>query len=211
MVRNKKIKVYCTICAVLTALSAVNVSALKLQSDLSYDFSNTSSTEYYNSGTTWDYNITGDMPGYVYDLYDMTPQTVHNSDYGMNIILPGGEFDIYPAGNKPYYAPETPYGTNSTTAQSNGNSVGTPSSQSGASGNSSSGNAGSGGGSSADYPDTLSKASQYPDFSYDDEKANPYKLTPIEQVRKSDGSIGTLCISKIGLNITVYDGDTGRP
>lgn len=211
MVRNNKIKVYCAVCAVFIALSTLSASAAvpNLTSDLSYNFSTKSNEELYNSGTTSSYNITEGMPGYVYDLYDMTPQPVYNSDYGTNIILPGGEFDVYPAGNKPYYAPETPYGTSSTTAQSNGNSVGTPMNQSGQSASrSSGGGSASGGSSGADYHDTLSKASQYPSFSYDDEKTNPYKLTPIEQVRNSDGSIGTLSISKIGLNIVVYDGDT---
>ena len=207
--KTNKAKIYCVLCAAIMAMSSFGASALNLQSDLSYNFSNTTSTEYYNSGTTSNYNITEGMPGYVSDLYDMTPQTVYNSDFGTNIILPGGEFDVYPTGNKPYYAPETPYGTNATTAQSNGNSIGTQMNQSGSAGSPSAGtSSASSGGAPVDYPDSSSKAPEYPSFSYDEEKANAYKLTPIEQVRKSDGSIGTLSISKIGLNITVYDGDT---
>ena len=208
--KTNRIKIYCASCAIIMAMSSFGASALNLQSDLSYNFSNTNETEYYNSGTISNYNITEGMPGYVSDLYDMTPQPVYNSDYGTNIMLPGGEFDVYPTGNRPYYAPETPYGTTSTTAQSNGNTAGTPTNQGNSTGSQSAGNASavSGGGASTDYPDTSSKVSQYPNFSYDDEKTNSYQLTPIEQVRKSDGSIGTLSISKIGLNITVYDGDT---
>jgi len=92
---KNKIKIYCAMCAVIIMLSGFNVSALKLQSDLSYNFSNTTATEFYNSGTTSSYNITGDMPGYLWDLYDMDPQTVYNSNFGTNIILPGGEFEVF--------------------------------------------------------------------------------------------------------------------
>ena len=208
--KNNKRKVYCVICALLILLSTYQVAGLNIPSDLSYNFSNENDTEFYNGGTKSGYNITEDTPGYVNDIIDADPQTIYNSDFGTNIILPGGDFDLYPAGNKPYNAPETPYKDKSTTSQSNGNSAGSSSGTNNTSNNSSSGGnqPGSGGNSNVTYPDSSGKANQYPTFSYGDEKTNQYKLTPIEQVRKSDGSIGTLTISKINLNITVYDGDT---
>lgn len=49
------------------------------------------------------------------DIYDFTPQPVYNADYGTSIIVPGGEFDTYPAGNKPYNAPDSEYRSNPAT------------------------------------------------------------------------------------------------
>lgn len=40
-----------------------------------------------------------------------------------------------------------------------------------------------------------------------DAPANAYAVTPIADVRKSDGSIGTLKIPAIGLTVTAYDGE----
>ena len=49
----------------------------------------------------------------------------------------------------------------------------------------------------------------YPDFPVFSSLTTPqYSLTPIEDVRNKDGSIGTLKIPKIGLTVTAYDGDT---
>ncbi|MCL2775090.1 MAG: class D sortase [Oscillospiraceae bacterium] len=205
MFRKKKIKIYCAVYAIFITIFTFNVSALDLKSDLSYNFSNQTQTEYYNSNTISSYNITGDMPGYVQDLLNTAPQTVYNSEYGTNIILPDCDFDIYPAGNKPYYAPETPYKSSSTTAQSNGNSIGTSIIQNNSTNNSSAENSSSNG--AVDYPDVSSQAIEYSSFSYGDTQTNSYNLTPVSQVLNSDGSIGKLVIPKIGLNITAYDGD----
>ncbi|MCL2774666.1 MAG: sortase, partial [Oscillospiraceae bacterium] len=205
MFRKKKIKIYCVVCVIFIAIFTLNVSALDLKSDLSYNFSNQMQTEYYNSNTISSYNITGDIPGYVQDLLNTTPQTVYNSDFGINVILPDGDFDIYPAGNKPYYAPDTLYKSSSTTAQSNGNSIGTSVVQNNSSNNSSAENSSSNG--AVDYPDVSSQAIEYSNFSYGDAQAASYNITPVSQVLNSDGSIGKLVIPKIGLNITVFDGD----
>ena len=196
--KNNKPYIYLTVCFILAALMTFQAAAAipGLTSDLSYNFSNPDQTEYYNGGTTQGYNITEDLPGYAYDIIDVTPQTVYNSDFGTNIILPGGgDYSYYP-GNKPYNAPDFPYAGGSAAPQSNNNPSG------------STGALPVAGIQETAYPNQPSASSQYPSFSYEDQKTNEYKITPIEQVRKSDGSIGALIISKIGLNITVYDGDT---
>ena len=66
-------------------------------------------------------------------------------------------------------------------------------------GNGSSGSNGTGG--------TSSKIPEYTYTDFDGETPQ-YPLTTIEQVRQEDGSIGTLKIPAISLNVTAYDGDT---
>ena len=45
-------------------------------------------------------------------------------------------------------------------------------------------------------------------YANNEEQKLQYPLTTIEQVRKSDGSIGTLKIPSVKLTVTAYDGDT---
>jgi LPXTG-site transpeptidase (sortase) family protein len=197
--KNMRVNIYIAVCVILILLFMQQpASAVPgLRSDLSYTFTNQTKTEFYNSGTTQTYNITEDMPGDVFDIIGSEPQTVYNSDFGTNIILPGGDFDVYPANNRPAQAPSSAYTTG----------TGSPA----RSGSSDEANAVSSGGSSSSAPNTSSQSrsvqGEYPGFSHE-ENTNPVRLTPIEQVRKSDGSIGILSISRIRLNMTVYDGDT---
>ena len=171
--------------AVLLLTQPASAAIPGLTSDLSYTFSNQTQTEYYDSGTAVRYNITEGTPGWVFDIIGAEPQTVYNSDFGINIILPSGNFDANPDNSRPQYAPATSHTSNSAAMPSMGFSPGSP----------------------AVYPDTsLQTNAQHTSFTFG-ETANPQRITPVSQVRQSSGSIGTLKISRIGLNITVYDGD----
>ena len=176
--KNIRINIYIAVCVILIILLAQPASAVPgLKSDLSYTFSNRTQTEFYTGGNAPKYNITERTPGRVFEITDSGSQTIYNSDFGTNIIMPNGVFDaaVNPASNRAQNAPETSYTSSSAAEPSMSFSP--------------------------------NSSSVYPDFTYE-ENINPQKITPIEQVHQSDGSIGTLSVSKIGLNITVYDGDT---
>ena len=188
--KNIRVNIYIVICVVLAILLIQQqpVSAAPgLRSDLSYNFTNQMQTEFYDSGETNQYNITEGTPGWVTDIIGSEPQTVYNSDFGTNIILPGGSFGVNSENNRPAHAPAVPHANNSASSPSMGFSAG----------------------SSVVYPDSSlqSRNTQYQGFTHA-ENANPQRVTPVTQVRQNDGSIGVLSIPRIGLNITVYDGDT---
>ena len=143
-----------------------------------YYFATENTEEFYIPGvSTVTYD--GAIPGYVQNLYDFTPQTVYTSEFGTTIIVPELDAGYGLGSEKPRNAP---------------------------------GGAESGGGavqisSLAPLTSDTGSAEDYPTASFEVTTAPQYALTPVEDVRKSDGSIGPLKIPSIGLTVTAYDGE----
>ena len=189
--------------AALFSMLTSCVPAYALDMDLSYEYKTESKDEFVIVGET-QLNFNGEIPDYLRDIYDITPQMAYDSQYGSNIIEPNK-----PVLNHTTYAPRyAPSGgfTQSPSGLIFGSPMDGGSSGSGTipGGNGSSNNGGSsgnnGGGTSNKIPEYT-----YTDF---DGETPQYPLTTIEQVRQEDGSIGTLKIPAISLNVTAYDGDT---
>ncbi len=186
---------------VLTAVFSMLTSctpAYALDMDLSYEYKTESRDEFVIVGESH-LNFNGEIPDYLRDIYDITPQMAYDSQYGSNIIEPNK-----PVLNHTTYAPRyAPSGgfTQSPSGLVSGNPMDGGSAGSGTipGGNGSSGSNGTGG--------TSSKIPEYTYTDFDGETPQ-YPLTTIEQVRQEDGSIGTLKIPAISLNVTAYDGDT---
>ena len=168
----------------LIFLFSVPVYALEL--DLSYSYKTENTEEFVITGKS-NININGEIPDYLRDIYDVSPQTVYNSEYGSNVIVPNAP-TVNNTTYAPYYAPINTY-TQSPSSLITGLSYGGSSSGSYTADISSNG-----------YVNTI------PEPIYDD--VLQYPLTTIEQVRNSDGSIGVLRIPTINLTVTAFDGDT---
>lgn len=168
----------------LIFLFSVPVYALEL--DLSYSYKTENTEEFVITGKS-NININGEIPDYLRDIYDVSPQIVYNSEYGSNVIVPN-EPTVNNTTYAPYYAPINTY-TQSPSSLITGLSYG--------------------GSSSGSYTADISSngyVSTIPEPIYDD--VLQYPLTTIEQVRNSDGSIGVLRIPTINLTVTAFDGDT---
>ena len=168
----------------LIFLFSVPVYALEL--DLSYSYKTENTEEFVITGKS-NININGEIPDYLRDIYDVSPQIVYNSEYGSNVIVPN-EPTVNNTTYAPYYAPINTY-TQSPSSLITGLSYG--------------------GSSSGSYTADISSngyVSTIPEPIYDD--VLQYPLTTIEQVRNSDGSIGVLRIPTINLKVTAFDGDT---
>ena len=191
----------------LTALFSMLTScipAYALDMDLSYSYKTESRDEFVIVGETR-LNFNGEIPDYLRDIYDITPQTPYDSQYGSNIIEPDK-----PVLNHTTYAPRyAPSGgfTQSPSGLVSGNPMDGGSAGSGTIPGGSSGSAGSSGSSGGTGGTTSNKIPEYTYTDFDGETPQ-YPLTTIEQVRQEDGSIGTLKIPSISLNVTAYDGDT---
>ncbi len=163
------------------------VPAYALDSDLNYGYQTENQEEFVKTGKS-NINIQGEIPDYLRDIYDVSPQTVYDSAYGANVVEPN-----QPAVNQithaPYYAPINPY-TQSPNSLLTGSAYG----------------GGTTGNNTADIASNGYVSNQIPDAVYDE--VLQYPLTTIEQVRNADGSIGVLKIPAIGLKVTAYDGDT---
>lgn len=172
------------------------VPAYALDSDLSYNYKTENQEEFVIVGKS-NINIQGEIPDYLRDIYDVSPQTVYDSEYGANVVEPNA-----PSINNTTYAP-TNAPINSYTQSPSSLITG----------------AAYGSGTSGSYTADISSdgyvTNGIPEMAYDGEipeqvydEVLQYPLTTIEQVRNSDGSIGTLKIPEIGLTVTAYDGDT---
>lgn len=165
----------------------LSVPVYALDSDLNYGYQTENQEEFVKTGKS-NINIQGEIPDYLRDIYDVSPQTVYDSAYGANVVEPN-----QPATNQithaPYYAPINPY-TQSPNSLITGSAYG----------------GGTTGNHTADIASNGHVSNQIPDTVYDE--ALQYPLTTIEQVRNADGSIGVLKIPAIGLKVTAYDGDT---
>ena len=181
----------------LIFLFSVPVYALEL--DLSYSYKTENTEEFVITGKS-NININGEIPDYLRDIYDVSPQTVYNSEYGSNVIVPN-EPTINNTTYAPYYAPINTY-TQSPSSLITGLSYGGSSSENNYTADISSN------GYVNTIPDTSSTEyiSNIPETVYDE--VLQYPLTTIEQVRNSDGSIGVLRIPTINLKVTAFDGDT---
>ena len=171
-----------TICIIFFS---VPVYALEL--DLSYSYKTENTEEFVITGKS-NININGEIPDYLRDIYDVSPQTVYNSEYGSNVIVPNAP-TINNTTYAPYYAPINTY-TQSPSSLITGLSYGGSSSENNYTADISSNG----------YVNTI------PEPIYDD--VLQYPLTTIEQVRNSDVSIGVLRIPTINLTVTAFDGDT---
>ena len=172
------------------------VPAYALDSDLSYNYKTENQEEFVIVGKS-NINIQGEIPDYLRDIYDVSPQTVYDSEYGANVVEPNA-----PSINNTTYAP-TNAPINPYTQSPNSLITGTA----------------YGGGTSGSYTADISSdgyvTNEIPEMTYDGgipeqvyDEVLQYPLTTIEQVRNSDGSIGVLKIPEIGLTVTAYDGDT---
>ncbi len=195
--RNKKI------IALVSAFCSVFccVPAYALDMDLSYSYKTESKDEFVIVGET-QLNFNGEIPDYLRDIYDITPQMAYDSQYGSNIIEPDKPV-LNHTTYAPRYAPsggfmQSPSGLISGNPM-DGGSVGSGTIPGGSSNNGRSSD-NNGGGTSSKIPEYT-----YTDF---DGETPQYPLTTITQVRQEDGSIGTLKIPSISLNVTAYDGDT---
>lgn len=175
--------------------------AYALDMDLSYSYKTESKDEFVIVGESH-LNFNGEIPDYLRDIYDITPQMAYDSQYGSNIITPNS-----PRANATTYAPR--YAPVNTYTQSPSGLISGSPVDGGSVGSSSGGAIQNGGGSlsSAGSGGTSSKIPEYTYTDFDGETPQ-YPLTTIEQVRQEDGSIGTLKIPSISLSVTAYDGDT---
>ena len=157
------------------------------RSDLSYNYKTENQEEFVIVGKS-NINIQGEIPDYLRDIYDVSPQTVYDSEYGANVVEPSA-----PSINNTTYAPvNAPINTYTQSPSSLITG------------------AAYGGGTSGSYTADISSdgyvTNEIPEQVYDE--VLQYPLTTIEQVRNIDGSIGVLKIPEIGLTVTAYDGDT---
>jgi LPXTG-site transpeptidase (sortase) family protein len=182
---NKLSKTVLSALIMLLALSSSAMPVFALTSDLQYDFATENEEEFYTRGET-NINYNGTVPDYLHDIYDLTPQTVYDSEYGATIITPELPTQT-PITNAPTNAPVDGYTATPTMTAGTAQSTGTA-------------------GENAATNDPNLNVAAYPD--YYNEETLQYPITTIEEVRGSDGSIGTLKIPKIGLSVTAYDGDT---
>ena len=75
------------------------VPAYALDSDLSYNYKTENQEEFVIVGKS-NINIQGEIPDYLRDIYDVSPQTVYDSEYGANVVEPNA-----PSINNTTYAP----------------------------------------------------------------------------------------------------------
>ena len=194
--------------AALFSMLTSCVPAYALDMDLSYEYKTESKDEFVIVGET-QLNFNGEIPDYLRDIYDITPQMAYDSQYGSDIIEPDKPV-LNHTTYAPRYAPsggftQSPSGLISGSPMDGGSTAGNLSG--GTLPGSNSGNAGSSGSSGGTGGGTPNKIPEYTYTDFDGETPQ-YPLTTIEQVRQEDGSIGTLKIPSISLSVTAYDGDT---
>ena len=188
--RNRLFLIFPLLCSMMFC-----TPAYALDSDLSYDFITENEEEFVIVGES-NINISGQIPDYLYDIYDISPQTVYDSEYGSNVVTPRE-----PILNHNTYAPANAPNANEYIQSPSGLVTGIT----------------TGGGTSGSYTGNISSEgyiennnnySSVPDYTYNEDYFQ-YPITDVSEVRdSSDGSIGTLRIPEIDLKVTAYDGDT---
>lgn len=188
--RNRLFLIFPLLCSMMFC-----TPAYALDSDLSYDFITENEEEFVIVGES-NINISGQIPDYLYDIYDISPQTVYDSEYGSNVVTPRE-----PVLNHNTYAPANAPNANEYIQSPSGLVTGIT----------------TGGGTSGSYTGNISSEgyiennnnySSVPDYTYNEDYFQ-YPITDVSEVRdSSDGSIGTLRIPEIDLKVTAYDGDT---
>lgn len=63
-----------------------SVPAYALDSDLSYNYKTENQGEFVIVGKS-NINIQGEIPDYLRDIYDVSPQTVYDSEYGASVSI----------------------------------------------------------------------------------------------------------------------------
>ena len=188
--RNRLFLIFPLLCSMMFC-----TPAYALDSDLSYDFITENEEEFVIVGES-NINISGQIPDYLYDIYDISPQTVYDSEYGSNVVTPRE-----PVLNHNTYAPANAPNANEYIQSQSGLVTGIT----------------TGGGTSGSYTGNISSEgyienntnyNSMPDYTYNEDYFQ-YPITDVSEVRdSSDGSIGTLRIPEIDLKVTAYDGDT---
>lgn len=188
--RNRLFLIFPMLCSMMFC-----TPAYALDSDLSYDFITENEEEFVIVGES-NINISGQIPDYLYDIYDISPQPVYDSEYGSNVVTPRE-----PILNHNTYAPANAPNANEYIQSPSGLVTGIT----------------TGGGTSGSYTGNISSEgyiennnnySSVPDYTYNEDYFQ-YPITDVSEVRdSSDGSIGTLRIPEIDLKVTAYDGDT---
>lgn len=188
--RNRLFIIFPLLCSMMFC-----TPAYALDSDLSYDFITENEEEFVIVGES-NVNISGQIPDYLYDIYDISPQTVYDSEYGSNVVTPRE-----PILNHNTYAPANAPNANEYIQSPSGLVTGIT----------------TGGGTSGSYTGNISSEgyienntnyNSMPDYTYNEDYFQ-YPITDVSEVRdSSDGSIGTLRIPGIDLKVTAYDGDT---
>jgi len=178
----KKLLIAAVITAFFLSASSTTAFAAAFEGSTDYYFESSGTDEFYQRGEQ-QYNYDGEIPPELLALYDFTAPTVYTSDYGINIILPdSGTVMVLPNDANPVPLPmmqdSAPVITNLPLYPNDSPQM-TPIEQGG-------------------YPDIWAGLVV---------NGNPYTVTPIEELRNTDGSIGRLQIPAIGLDVKVYDGD----
>lgn len=188
--RNRLFLIFPMLCSMMFC-----TPAYALDSDLSYDFITENEEEFVIVGES-NINISGQIPDYLYDIYDISPQPVYDSEYGSNVVTPRE-----PVLNHNTYAPANAPNANEYIQSPSGLVTGITTG--GGTSGSYTGNISSGG-----YIENNNNYSSVPDYTYNEDYFQ-YPITDVSEVRdSSDGSIGTLRIPEIDLKVTAYDGDT---
>ena len=188
--RNRLFIIFPLLCSMMFC-----TPAYALDSDLSYDFITENEEEFVIVGES-NINISGQIPDYLYDIYDISPQTVYDSEYGSNVVTPRE-----PVLNHNTYAPANAPNANEYIQSPSGLVTGITTG--GGTSGSYTGNISSGG-----YIENNTNYNSMPDYTYNEDYFQ-YPITDVSEVRdSSDGSIGTLRIPEIDLKVTAYDGDT---
>lgn len=188
--RNRLFLIFPMLCSMMFC-----TPAYALDSDLSYDFITENEEEFVIVGES-NINISGQIPDYLYDIYDISPQPVYDSEYGSNVVTPRE-----PVLNHNTYAPANAPNANEYIQSPSGLVTGITTG--GGTSGSYTGNISSGG-----YIENNTNYNSMPDYTYNEDYFQ-YPITDVSEVRdSSDGSIGTLRIPEIDLKVTAYDGDT---
>ena len=202
--RNRYIKIPLLFLMTANVCTCCNINAFAVTSDLDYQFKTENKEEFYITGESH-IHFDGAVPDYLLDIYDLAPQKRHDSEYGATIITPSEQKP-----NVTTYAPaNAPSGkfTQSPNGFVTGTTQGTQ--QAGSTTNLANMSNTTGNfypSTSTNLPDGNTSNAVY--YANNEEQKLQYPLTTIEQVRKSDGSIGTLKIPSVKLTVTAYDGDT---
>ena len=188
--RNRLFLIFPLLCSMMFC-----TPAYALDSDLSYDFITENEEEFVIVGES-NINISGQIPDYLYDIYDISPQPVYDSEYGSNVVTPRE-----PVLNYNTYAPAN--APNANEYIQSPSSLVTGITTGGGTSGSYTGNI-----SSEGYIENNTNYNSMPDYTYNEDYFQ-YPITDVSEVRdSSDGSIGTLRIPEIDLKVTAYDGDT---
>ena len=188
--RNRLFLIFPLLCSIMFC-----TPAYALDSDLSYDFITENEEEFVIVGES-NINISGQIPDYLYDIYDISPQPMYDSEYGSNVVTPSE-----PVLNHNTYAPANAPNANEYIQSPSGLVTGITTG--GGTSGSYTGNISSGG-----YIENNNNYNSMSDYTYNEDYFQ-YPITDVSEVRdSSDGSIGTLRIPEIDLKVTAYDGDT---